>query len=251
LKELVNYFCLIFDSGIAEMEKMLSNGNIPMDIKPNSASTTQNPSSTQKANEKKDSNPFAEAFKDMSNSFKIPGGDDQFLNMFKDMKNFDKEGLKSINNLYDVLEKLSHTAEQKDINSKMSKEELYPLFESLFDILMLQDMTTPLKQIKTSVNNHLNTNSSKITEEQRVKYNSVTTCIDTILIELKRAQPDKKLIISSFQQLHELSDFGADIFPEGQNFNLMDGLMGAGMNMSGQSKGSDVKDIADKFFNKK
>jgi len=230
------------------MEKMISDPNLQKEI--NKANVNMPKNNT---NDIKDSNPFAEAFKDMSNSFNMPNTD-PFQNMFKngnfsdDMNNMDKDGF--LKNLYGVLGKLSDSSE-KD-SSKMSQEELYPLFESLFDILLKEDMTTPLNQIKNSVNTYLVNNASKINEEEKEKYKCVNKYIDTILIELKRAEPDKKLIIETFQKLHELSDFGSDIFGEGGD--LISGL-GAGLGKSNvgggsSSGGSDLKDIADKFFKK-
>jgi hypothetical protein len=221
------------------MEKMISETS-QKDVKNPGPSTTPN------------SNPFADAFKDMSNSFNTPGGNDPMSNMFKggnfeeDMKNLDKDGF--LKNLYGVLGKLSNTNTSEKDSSKMSQEELYPLFESLFDILLKEDMSTPLNQIKTTVNEYLKTNSSKINDEEKEKYKSVNTYIDTVLVELKRAEPDKKLIIETFQKLHELSDFGADIFPDG---GLMGGLGAGFLGGAGSDKSnSDLKNIADNFFKK-
>jgi hypothetical protein len=234
------------------MEKMIADPS-------NSHKNVKNPGPGAGANSGPGSNPFTEAFKDMSNSFNVPGGNDPLMNMFKDgnfgedMKNLDKDGF--LKNLYGVLGELSNSSEkgpesttEKD-SSKMSQKELYPLFESLFYILMKEDMSTPLNQIKTSVNEYLKTNFSKITEEEKEKYKCVNTYIDTVLVEVKRAEPDKKLIIETFQKLHELSDFGADIFPDGGMMgSLGGGLLGAG---AGSDKSNvDLKNIADNFFKK-
>lgn len=256
----------MFGSGIQEMEKMISDPKVQQELNKNPNLTNLQPNSntntTNNSEKKPDSNPFSEAFKDMTNTFNMPGDNDPLLNMFKD--GGDKDGF--LKNLYGVLGKLSNSSEN---SGKMSKEELYQLFESLFDILMLEDMSTPLNQIKSSVNEYLAKNKSKINEEEEEKYKCVNKYIDTILIELKRAQPDKKLIIETFQKLHEMSDFGSDIFPESEG-GLLGGVMGGfgsglgaglgelggmggmgGMSMNNNSKsgsGSDLKDIADKFF---
>ncbi len=207
-------------------------------------------------NKNTNNNPFAEAFNDMSKS--NFGANDPFMNMFKnakfdeELKDLDKDGF--LKNLYGVLTQLSNSSEN---DGKMSQEELYPLFESLFEIILKEDLSTPLNQIKTSVNDHLKKNVDKVTQEEKEKYNLVISYIDTILIELKKAQPDKILIISTFQKLHEMNDFGADIFPDqggmmgpGGMGGMMEGLMGP---MGGAGTGSgnnDLKDIADKFFKK-
>ena len=125
----------MFGSGIQEMEKMINDPKVQQELnknpnlsnlQPNSNTNTIN-NTTNTNNEKKpESNPFSEAFKDMTNTFKMPGDNDPLLNMFKD--GGDKDGF--LKNLYGVLGKLSNST---DNNGKMSKEELYQLFESLFD----------------------------------------------------------------------------------------------------------------------
>jgi hypothetical protein len=173
---------------------------------------------------------------------------DAFNEKNMDDFNFGEQSEGMLKNLYSVLTKLSNsTSANPNDKDNLNNDSLDVLFESLYEILIKEDLSTPLLQIKDSVNKYIAKNQDKLNPEKQKQYQEILSNVDSILIELKKAEPDKKLIISSFKKLHELSALESEIFGEDDMFSNFGGLMG-GLNLSNGKENTDLKDLADKFF---
>jgi hypothetical protein len=170
------------------------------------------------------SNPFLDSYKELNEN----QGDElkDFLGLLGSMGGGDdKNNMGNMTDIYDILSKLSDTPQT---NPNLSKEEntkqMQILFQELLEVLLKSNMLVePLNQIKGIVKTQLEKPSKVLTSEEKSKYESTLTYIDTILSEINKTQPDKTIILEMFNKLHELSDFDHDLFsnapPELKDFS--------------------------------
>lgn len=156
------------------------------------------------------SNPFIDAFREMKKTPNNNNNNDLFgflQNLGGNKANGGHEDFDNITGLYDILGKLSDE-ETHNLPEQDKAKHLASLFGNLLDYLLKSDMLEqPLTQIKQSVVTYIETNKEKIKAEELVKYEQLLDYVNTILIEIKKTNPDKPLIIDIFYKLHELSDF--------------------------------------------
>lgn len=194
-----------FELKMNDMQK-----NIPTESNSNNEINNENKNS-------KSTNPFVETFREMKDD-NIGNNMNDFLKMFEQGGLGGADG--DINNLYDILGKLSDNKEVggDQVNGEQDKVKLESLFGDLLEFLLKGDMLSePLNQIKESVIAYLDKNKDKLKQEEEEKYKSMITSIDTILEEINKKEPNKELVIDIFYKLHEMSDIDSEILPKGDN----------------------------------
>lgn len=185
---------------------------------------TQNISGANSKPEDKASNPFVDAYSEMSQTpldtknimDLLAGLGDLGGNSNANLENFNDDNLTNIMGLYEILAKLS---DQKELDKNLSEEEkekhLKALFENLLEFLLKSNMLAePLMQIKNSVNSYLEKNKNTLKPEEEEKYKSMLDHIDVINREISKAEPNKPLIIDTFFKLHELSNLDDNILDQ-------------------------------------
>jgi hypothetical protein len=181
-----------------------------------SNNNNQIPTNNNNVTKPKDSNPFTEVFKEMNNSETDNSLFNMLGNLNSGMFGNEEDQVKNVGKLYEVLTKLSNTKDNGNQNGKPEdSKELYGLFEELLEFLLKSEiLADPLSQIRASVVTYLEKSKDKLDKEKEEKYKTMLNYIDTILVEIKKPEVNKPLIIDIFYKLNEMSDFDSDIFKD-------------------------------------
>jgi hypothetical protein len=160
--------------------------------------------------EKSNSNPFLDSYKELNEN--QPNEFKEMMDLFASMSGNGNgnEDMKNVSNVYDLLGKLSDNSQLDG-----SQEHMQTLFQELMEVLLKSNLLeVPLNQIKELVRSHIEKNSTTLTTEDKGKYESTLNYIETILIEIKKPEPNKSLILEMFNKLHELSDFDNNLLAQ-------------------------------------
>lgn len=162
---------------------------------------------------KPESNPFVDAFKQISEG---DGMKDLFEGLGDLMKGTDMnfgggdDGMKQMSDLMSVLNTINQNDSSPESDDKITKQ----MFEQLFDMFIKEDvLSVPMAAIRTKLLAYMEQHK-ELTNEEKSKYNQIIGYIDEMLVEIKKPQPNKEMVIGLFEKLHSIGELPQEIMNE-------------------------------------